>query len=113
VTPGTSGAGLAAWSRRSFFLACLTTPFIRRALAEGTIVEIHQFKFAPAELEIAAGSTVVFVNLDLVPHTATGDAFDTGTLKKGERAEITFSTAGEFPYICKLHPHMKGRILVR
>ena len=76
-------------------------------------VEIHEFKFAPDELEIKAGSKVTFVNLDLVAHTATGEAFDTGTLKKGERAEITFATAGKFPYLCKLHPHMKGHILVR
>ena len=88
-------------------------PFVRLARADETTVEIHQFKFAPAEIEVSAGATVTFSNLDLVPHTATGDGFDTGTLKKGERTEITFSTAGEFPYLCKFHRHMKGRILVR
>jgi plastocyanin len=88
-------------------------PFVRPARADEMTVEIHEFKFAPAELEIKAGSKVTFVNLDLVAHTATGEAFDTGTLKKGERAEITFSTTGKFPYLCKLHPHMKGHILVR
>jgi plastocyanin len=113
VTSGTLGAGPVAVSRRSFFIACLLAPLVRSARADETTVEIHQFKFAPAELEIEAGSKVAFVNLDLVPHTATGEAFDTGTLKKGERAEITFPTAGEFPYLCKLHPHMKGRVVVR
>ena len=87
--------------------------FIRPAKAEGAIVEMHQFKFAPAEIEIAAGGTVTFVNLDLVPHTATGDAFDTGTLKKDERKEIAFPTAGDFPYLCKFHRHMTGRVIVR
>jgi plastocyanin len=82
-------------------------------MADGIAVEIHQFKFAPAELEIAAGSTVTFVNLDLVPHTATGDTFDTATLRKGERAEITFVAAGDYDYVCKLHPHMRARIVVR
>jgi plastocyanin len=77
-----------------------------------TIVEIHQFKFAPADIAIAAGGSVAFVNLDLVPHTATGDGFDTGTLRKGERKVVPFPNAGEFPYLCKFHRHMTGRVVV-
>jgi len=56
---------------------------------------------------------VTFSNLDLVPHTATGDGFDTGTLKKGESRGVTFSEAGDFPYLCTFHRHMKGRVRVR
>jgi len=112
VTSSTSGAGSAAWSRRSFFLACLAAPFVRPARADETIVEIHQFKFAPADISIAAGGSVAFVNLDLVPHSATGDGFDTGTLRKDERAVVRFSKAGEFPYLCKFHRHMTGRVVV-
>lgn len=87
--------------------------FVRPAKAEGAVVDIRQFKFEPAEVEIAAGAMVTFVNLDLVPHTATGDAFDTGTLKQDERKEVAFPTAGEFAYLCKFHRHMTGRIIVR
>lgn len=74
---------------------------------------MHQLKFAPAEVEVAVGGTVTFINLDLVPHTATGDSFDTGTLRNGERKEIAFPAAGEFPYLCKFHRHMTGRVIVR
>ena len=112
MTPGSPGAGSAAWSRRSFLIVCSIVPFVRRARAD-SIVEIHQFKFAPAEIEVAVGSTITFSNLDLVPHSATGDGFDTGVLKKGESKEITFSEAGDFPYLCTLHRHMKGRVRVR
>ncbi len=56
---------------------------------------------------------MTFVNLDVAPHTATGDGFDTGMLRKDERKEIAFPTAGEFPYLCKFHRHMTGRIRVR
>jgi plastocyanin len=91
----------------------LVAPFVRPARAEDATVEIHRFKFTPAEMEVAAGASVTFINLDLVPHTATGDGFDTGTLKRGESKKITFAEAGEFPYLCTLHRHMKGRILVR
>jgi plastocyanin len=112
VTSGTSGAGSAIWSRRSLLVACSLAPFIRRARADEATVEIYQFMFAPTEIAIAAGGSVAFVNLDLVPHTATGDGFDTGTLRKGDRAAIRFPNAGTFPYLCKFHRHMTGRVLV-
>lgn len=113
MTPATCGAGSAVWSRRRLIALAALAGFARPAKAEGAVVEIRKFAFAPAELEIAAGGTVAFVNLDLVAHTATGDAFDTGMLKKGQRAEIAFLEPGTFAYLCKLHPHMKGRIVVR
>lgn len=111
----------AAWSRAGFgrretlgwLLAIATLPFARSARAEGATVEMRQLKFTPAEIEIAAGGTVTFVNLDLVPHTATGASFNTGTLTKGQRKEIAFPTAGEFPYLCKFHKHMTGKVVVR
>lgn len=107
------GAGSAAWSRRRLLALFSAAALIRPARAAGTIVEISQFKFAPADIEIAAGGTVTFVNLDLAPHTATGDGFDTGMLRKGERKEIAFPTAGAFPYLCKFHRHMTGQVRVR
>jgi plastocyanin len=107
------GAGSLVWSRRRLLALFSMTAFIRPAKAESAIVEMHQLKFAPAEIEIAVGGTVTFVNLDLVPHTATGDAFDTGTLRNGERKEIAFPVAGAFPYLCKFHRHMTGRVVVR
>ena len=113
MTSGTLSVGSAAWSRRSFFIACAMASFVRPARAEDATVEIHQFKFAPAEIEVASGASITFTNLDLVPHTATGDGFDTGTLKKGESKQITFSEAGDFPYLCTFHRHMKGRVRVR
>ncbi len=113
MTPGNSGAGSAVRSRRHFLFLLSMAAFVRPAKAEGAVVEIHQFKFVPAEIEVAAGATITFTNLDLVPHTATGDGFDTGTLKKGDSREIAFSEAGDFPYLCTLHRHMKGRVRVR
>lgn len=86
---------------------------IRTARAESVAVEIRKFKFAPTEIEITPGTTVTFTNADLVPHTATGDGFDTGVLKKDESKQITFSEAGDFPYLCTFHRHMKGLVRVR
>lgn len=108
-----SGAGSAVWSRRGLLAALSMIALVKPVKADSAVVEMNHFKFAPAEIEIAAGGTVTFVNLDLAPHTATGDAFDTGTLRKDERKEIAFPAAGEFAYLCKFHRHMTGRIVVR
>jgi len=109
----TRGAGSGWWSRRRILGALSLAAFVRPARAEGATVEMQQLKFAPAEIEIPMGGTVTFVNLDLVPHTATGEDFDTGTLRKEERKEIAFPAAGEFTYLCKFHRHMTGRVIVR
>jgi plastocyanin len=114
VTPiANTGAGSAAWSRRTFLGAVALAAFVRPVRADGATVEIHQLKFTPADIEVAAGGTVTFVNLDLVPHTATGTSFDTGTLTKDQRKKIQLPAAGEFPYFCKFHRHMTGKVIVR
>lgn len=106
-------AGSTDWSRRHFFAALLFAALAKTAKAESTTVDIRQFKFAPADIEIPAGGTVTFVNHDLAPHTATGESFDTGLLRQGEHKEIVFPATGVFPYYCKFHRHMTGRIIVR
>ncbi len=114
MTPiSTRAAGSILWGRRHFLLALSLAGLVRPAKGGGAIVEMRQLTFAPAEIEIAAGATVTFVNLDLVPHTATGDGFDTGTLRKDDRKEITFPSAGTFAYVCKFHRHMTGKVIVR
>src|SRR5262249_41957326 len=118
TSDGILGAGSVLWSRRAFLGAFSLGAFslaalVRPAGADGATVEIHQLKFAPAEIEIAAGGVVTFVNLDLVPHTATGTSFDTGTLTRDKRKDVPFPTAGEFPYFCKFHRHMTGKVVVR
>lgn len=113
MTSGASAAGAAVWRRRSFLIAGLMASFARPVRAEEATVEIRRFRFEPPEVEIAAGARVAFTNLDLVPHTATGDGFDTGTLNKGEGTAITFAEIGDFPYLCTFHRHMKGLVRVR
>jgi plastocyanin len=79
-------------------------------------VEIVDFAFAPQQLEIPVGTTVVFTNSDSAPHTATesGDTplFDSGSLGTGESFEFTFDAPGTYEYICLIHPSMRGTIVV-
>ena len=75
-------------------------------------VNIADFAFEPALVEVASGTTVKWTNNDTVPHTVTGDDFTSGTLNKGESYEHTFSENGEFSYTCSFHPQMQGKVVV-
>jgi plastocyanin len=113
VTPAAQlGAARALWGRRHFLWALWAAALVRPVEAAGLTVELRQFNFEPAMLEIAAGEVVTFVNLDVVPHTATGDSFDTGALKRSEWRKAAFDTPGEYRYLCRFHRHMTGTIRV-
>lgn len=79
------------------------------------VVEITGFAFVPDTLHAAVGDTVVWVNRDVVPHTATArdSSWDSGAI--GTEASWTFvaDSAGETSYICAIHPAMVGVIDVR
>jgi plastocyanin len=71
-------------------------------------------RFEPASLVVAPGDTVVWINKDPFPHTATADSgsFDSGNIDPGHSWRYVPKKAGVFPYTCKLHPTMKGVLRV-
>jgi plastocyanin len=78
-------------------------------------VEIRDFSFAPAQLEVAAGQQVQWTNTDSAPHTVTFD--DPGVdssdeLAEGEQFSTALDRAGEYRYICALHPQMQAVVTV-
>ena len=77
-------------------------------------MEIVDFAFSPAKLEIKAGDIVKFINRDEVKHSATSDdnIFDTKLLGQDEEKPVTFDQAGTFTYYCSPHPAMQGTIVV-
>lgn len=76
-------------------------------------VDIRGFAFHPATLTIGRGTKVVFTNSSAVTHTATrGGSFDTGRIKPGKSVPVRFSQKGSFAYHCKIHPSMRGKIVV-
>ena len=87
-----------------------TTPAPNSAMT----VDIHDHAFDPAQLNVAPGTTVTFVNNDIEPHTATADngLFDTGVLEPGYSFDVFFDGAGTVTYHCELHPDMQGSIVV-
>ncbi|MBI4139269.1 cupredoxin domain-containing protein [Candidatus Uhrbacteria bacterium] len=68
--------------------------------------------FVPTSTTVKKGKTVTWTNRDIVPHTVTGSAFDSGTLQPGQSYTRTFSATGSFDYACGIHPVMQGTINV-
>lgn len=79
-------------------------------------VTIDAVSFKPATLTIKAGDSVVWVNKDIVAHTATAEGpkgFESGALATGKSWKRVFKAKGDLAYICRFHPTMKGRLVVQ
>lgn len=72
-------------------------------------------KFVPERLEVAVGERVTWVNRDFVPHSVTAQAkgVESGELTEGKSFSYVAKSPGELDYICRLHPVMKGKLVVR
>jgi len=80
------------------------------------LVEIRGMAFHPAVLEVRRGDTVVWVNRDMVPHTATATrkpGWTTGPLLQGKSGQYVANRRGKDSYACELHPTMLGKLVVR
>lgn len=85
------------------------------------IVGLEAPFFTPNTLNVKAGTTVTFVNTDGNSHTVTSvksgttdpdGIFDSGIIKVGKTFTFTFSKPGTYQYICTIHTHMRGTIIV-
>ncbi|MFE7354865.1 cupredoxin family copper-binding protein [Streptomyces sp. NPDC057543] len=84
-------------------------------------ITIKNFAFTPTQLTVPAGARITVVNEDAVAHTVTatagatnGKTFDTGDIAPGKTATFTAPVnPGTYPYICTIHPYMKGSLTVR
>jgi plastocyanin len=88
------------------------TPVTHRILIDGT-------QFVPATLTVHEGDSVVWVNADPFPHTATAATatsaaghFDSKEIAPQQSWTYTATVKGEFPYLCTLHQTMKGTLRV-
>ena len=107
---------IAAWSAALAVVLCI----VGLAASDGAgrkthTVTIEGMRFLPEVLTVSSGDTIVWVNKDLVPHTATSKdgGFDSKTIQAGESWKYTAATKGDFAYICTFHPTMKGTLRVR
>ncbi|MGH6995631.1 MAG: cupredoxin domain-containing protein, partial [Stellaceae bacterium] len=80
-------------------------------------VVINNFAFGPATLTVKRGTTVTWINKDGDAHTVTAvgtkPPFGSNPLDTGDRFSFTFSQPGAYAYFCKIHPTMKGVVVVQ
>ena len=81
----------------------------------GPQVIIDNYAFSPASLTVKVGTTVTWINQDDDAHTvdSTQGKFESGTMNKGGRFEFRFTEAGEYPFFCRFHPKMTGKVIVQ
>ena len=100
------------------FCAAFVMPAILAAAAPpspAVDLNIAKFAYAPKDITIAPGTKIVWTNRDETPHTVTSNdkSFASKGLDTDDKFEHTFSSEGDFSYICTVHPFMTGVVHVR
>jgi len=77
------------------------------------------YAFHPPEITVKKGSTVIWQNLDPVPHKIQSGkpenstkTFESGLMYEHDKFQHVFDEAGTYEYYCVPHPLMKARIVV-
>jgi plastocyanin len=86
------------------------------AQAKTWTVKIAGMQFGPATVTVARGDTVVWVNDDVVAHTATSSVagrFDSRAIAPGGNWRYEADTPGRYPYACTFHPTMQATLIVK
>lgn len=78
-------------------------------------VTIEGMRFEPETITVAHGDTIVWVNKDVVAHTATsaGAGFDSKIIQPDKSWRHTLAKKGRFAYVCTYHPTMVGVVQVK
>lgn len=82
--------------------------------ARALTVVIADNNFTPGTTRVAAGTMVAWVNHGRIRHTvtSTSSVFDSGLMSPEGVYSVTFDTPGTYPYLCDIHPAMRGTIEV-
>ena len=80
-------------------------------------IQIKNYAFSPAKINVKKGTKITWENYDLAPHTVTmDDSTKEGPTSeifgKGKKFSYTFSKAGTYKYHCEPHPYMKAEVIV-
>jgi plastocyanin len=81
---------------------------------DATEVSLTSSCFGPQVAHVVTGSTLRWVNRDVMPHNITvlGQPDQPHALNANDTLTLTFSEAGAFAYYCAYHPSMVGLVLV-
>ena len=80
----------------------------------GNTITIANFAFEPSELTITKGTAVTWNHNDNAAHTIVSQGlFESKVMNKGDEFSFTFDKVGEYDYHCRIHPSMKGKVIVQ
>lgn len=106
-------------TRRGLIVAALAAtiafpPWLEGAAASGQriTVEIQKFKFAPKMPVVKPGDVIVWINKDIVAHTATADdgSWDSDLIEPGGEWQMVVKADTSRSYFCQFHPSMKAKL---
>lgn len=103
--------------------ATLQRTAVPTAISQGSVsantVLISDYAFVPQTITVRGGEIVRWENRDATPHRimftdATGrdTGVESSALSSSQSYSRKFETAGTYPYYCKIHPDMKGTVIV-
>jgi plastocyanin len=100
--------------RRVFGTGIIVVVGSRMAGAADARVVIDNFTFLPTPLKVNAGTTVTWVNHDDIPHSIVCPALKVHShaLDTDDTFTYKFDQAGTYDYLCGIHPHMRGQVVV-
>jgi plastocyanin len=91
-------------------------------VAADTTISIKNFAYGPSTIQVRLGEPVTWINdEEIMPHDVTsgspgrggvGEIFASAIMAPGESFSWTFYDAGEYAYVCALHPSMTGVVIV-
>ncbi len=79
-----------------------------------THMNMRNFAYQMANIQVRAGTTVTWTNQDSAPHSVTfkNGMKDSGLLYQGQSFSYTFNTPGTYQYYCTVHPYMVATVTV-
>jgi plastocyanin len=82
------------------------------AQADSILVSAGTARFAPSELDVLVGDTVIWRNNSQRAHNVKSEAADynSGRFAPRSAANHVFMETGSFPYVCTIHDGMTGEI---
>ena len=80
--------------------------------AKNASILIQTFAFSPAELTVAKGTTVNWLNAGRETYHIKSDKFESKDLLRGDMFSYTFNETGTYNYADASNPSMKGVITV-
>jgi len=97
----------------------IPTP-ISQALVSDNTVTIKDFAFTPQTITVNKGDIVRWENMDPAPHrimftdsSGRDTSAESGVLASYQSWSTKFESTGTYSYYCKIHPAMKGTVVVK